>query len=168
MDGKAGYSDKQYPHDYLPLMGRFISKTDKHNKEKHSDRQTTETNQKQSIWQKWRAIGFTNQLILVFTFVIAAATSVYAVLAYHQLKVMAGQLKEMRAASRPWVGLDIEQPALRTSPLVIDKDKTVHSVGSVVVRNFGNYPAQNVFAGVELMVTQNTTSVHEREKQLCA
>jgi len=103
----------------------------------------------------------------IFTGVIALATSVYCIFSGWQLRVMSGQLKQIETGYRPWVGLDNEQPALKTGPLTIDKDGTIHISCSITTRNFGNYPAQNVFASAELMVTQNITSVHERERQLC-
>ena len=121
-----------------------------------------------SLRRSWRAASPINKLTVFFTGVIAAATSVYCIFAGWQLRVMSGQLEQMKTGYRPWVGLDNEQPALQTGSLTIDKDGTIHAVCSIITRNFGNYPAQNVFVGAELMVTQNMNSVHERERQLCA
>ena len=113
-------------------------------------------------------------LMLIFTGVIAIATTVYAVLVWQQLKVMSkqlgimnGQLEEARRIGpRPWVGLNDERPALQTGPLTIDNKGTAHVACSISLKNFGDYPAQGVFAGAELMITQNVTSVHAREKAM--
>lgn len=101
------------------------------------------------------------------TIVIAGSTLLYCIFAGKQWFVMDKQLEQMKIGYRPWIGLDNEQPSLLTGSLTIDKDKNISGFCRIVSRNFGNYPAQNVFAGAELVVTQNTDSVREREKKLC-
>jgi len=177
MDKKKRDSKKHDTSAEQPPTNPIVAETRGNNQDNNTGKQANSSSDEhqKSLHKSWRAASPINKLTVIFTGVIASATFLYCIFAgmqgcvmRGQLSVMGGQLEQMRIGYRPWVGLDTEQPALQTGHLMIDKDKTIHTVCSIVTRNFGNYPAQNVFAGAELMVTQNITSVHERERQLCA
>ena len=80
---------------------------------------------------------------------------------------MTGQLKQMESQTRPWVGLD-EDNRVQTGPLVIDVNGNINTNCTMTVKNYGNYPAQNVLPFCGLAVLQgNIMKVHERIVGLC-
>jgi hypothetical protein len=105
----------------------------------------------------------------VATIVIAAATTIYMAFAGWQLWVMKGQLKQMKTASRAWVGLSDERTPLEVGDLRIDGAGTVHVDGCAVwIKNFGDYPAQDVFTVTKLVLTQTPASAQKVAQRMRA
>jgi len=162
--------NQQDTPDDLPLPNPSLHETDSHkeDQEKEADAQANKTGQKYrpSLYQRWKKISLNNQLIVVFTLVIALSTFGYAILAAWQLRVMSGQLEQMRLGSRAWVGLNDEGGTLRVGPLTINEQGTTLIEGSVNVRNFGDYPAQDVYVLGRLVLSQKWASIEETEREI--
>jgi len=101
--------NKQNAPDDLPLPGPSLHEADSHkeDQEKETDGQANKTGQKRRVplYQRWKQTALNNQMMVVFTLVIALANLCYAVFGAWQLSVMRSQLKQMHLASRAWVGL---------------------------------------------------------------
>jgi len=63
---------------------------------------------KKSLKRSWRSSGPVAKLTVVFAGIAALSTAIYSIFAGGQLLIMRGQLHEMNAAKRPWVGLSGE------------------------------------------------------------
>jgi hypothetical protein len=112
-----------------------------------------------------------------FIFVAAAATVIYAVVAYHQWEAMReqlgvmrdqanamqGQIDQMVMAERPWVMLTDVKPESLSS----DDKAGVLFWGRLSVKNVGHLPAQNVSVTGQLLIHDSLQLPEEAMRTVC-
>jgi hypothetical protein len=79
--------------------------------------------------------------------------------------------QELELSKHPWVGLDNAAGGLNLKSIVIDSNLTANVVGLPAVKNFGNYPAQNVDVMAALVLFgshDSSTSLEEKQDTVCS
>jgi hypothetical protein len=103
--------------------------------------------QKKSLRRSWKSSGPVARTAVVFAGVAAAATCLYAGVAIWQLRVMSGQLDEMRRDRRPWI------TAKDARVTLMEVDKPIQ--GEMTLTNSGRSPALEVRVLGTIYVTNN-------------
>jgi hypothetical protein len=118
----------------------------------HNNCSTYDMNQQQSLWTRWNKVSLPNKLTVGCTFIIAIATCFYTWFAYHQWRIMAGQLNQMQNGTRPWVGVQ-EINGIQTDSIVIAQPGWISTAVTKTIKNFGNYPGSIVDTWADLVLS---------------
>jgi hypothetical protein len=103
---------------------------------------------------KWTEVA-----TVVLTLLIAVAAFWSAWIFNRQLEVMG---KQFEATDRPWIALDVSP----NSPLTYDSIG-LHAEFTIVPKNVGRSPAQNIFIQAGLIAGLNYTEWKEGQKKMC-
>jgi len=123
---------------------------------------------KYRIIRDWLFRRDSNHVIAFATVVAAFAAVFYTGYAAGQLRIMKGQLNEMRGGNRPWIGINPDN-GLNVSTINIDGQGTASLTMSMTLKNFGSYPGKNVVALAWLMIIHDEeyTAVKDKMDSTC-
>jgi hypothetical protein len=114
--------------------------------------------------------GITAWAVILTLFAISwqsAETRKAAESAMKSITLQEKQLRHVESQTRPWIGLDIDT-GFPANSLSIDGGGNVSTSVVITARNFGYYPGQNVFAGVDLVLTNTLDDVRGAEEKIWA
>jgi len=151
-----------------------------HTNAQHQDSQE----QKKSLKRSWKSSGPVAKLTVVFAGIAALSTTIYAIVAGGQLLVMRGQLDEMSAAKRPWIGPIGELKMLRPPsfevndtprgskelikkyPSLAEPLISIEVHASWSIQNFGASPARRVMDETLLHASDDANSPPDEVRNL--
>jgi hypothetical protein len=85
-------------------------------------------------------VNWAEKITILITIVIAAIGGIQAFIYSQQKKLMADSISQaetqMRVSVRPWIGISDEVDAVKTSPIMFDKDGNASIQFAFLTRNF--------------------------------
>jgi hypothetical protein len=100
-------------------------------------------------------------------FVAVIVATIYALQLVAMRDTVTQMEKQTRLSVRPWVGLQEGLDAVKTTPLVIDKDRNASLVYSIFTKNYSNAPAANVWTMAQLVVADDLNTAYEQQGYTC-
>ena len=107
------------------------------------------------IWHFALKPEHANAVLAIVTILIFVTGCAYTIFACLQWRSMEGQVEQMKAGNRPWIGIDPDT-GLRVSEIRIGEKETATVTMNVTIKNFGSYPGKNVVALAWLMVIHDS------------
>lgn len=110
---------------------------------------------------------FPHYLIAAFTFGLGVFACCAWIESRRGTQALEGQLKIMREAQRPWVGIDDENPAIQAGPVTFDDKATAHISYAIVSKNYSAHVANHVAPFASLVVSEEMADIKAMQRQNC-